>query len=417
MSRFLPLTLLGMALLNPGAGWAHGAFPESRDVLFEQEDDEFPIVLTTFGVMVAEAADDWKWVCEEVAGGGALTTAFEVLDGGRWIFGTGIGLWYSDDHCDWTRHTSELGSIEISDIQRNPADHQSIWVSTSDDEQSASLWVSHDGGDQYSPVDAEVFGPDSQATSFLLDENGQPYFVTGTQGEVEGFWRRTESQWGFQALDYPSADAIYALAGQPAGASSIYVILRSGLGDALGVVDSTGQIETRLAVESFGDWIVAFQRDGDEIWAGGRTVGLFHSTDGGSNWSAPDNSPEAGCLSRWGSDFYQCGNNWVDGYSVLSRDMQGDVFNPVLRFGDIRETLSCPEGSDVKEICEPLWDSVAVYGLDDPLETPTPTLEPTPTSPEAEGGGCLNQKSDGGTSGALFLFALGVWGYRGRRRS
>ncbi|MCK6526974.1 hypothetical protein L6R50_05230 [Myxococcota bacterium] len=382
----VPWALAGLlAVLAPAAARAHGDLPQSTDVVFEDPSDPLPLVLTTFGVLVPRAGDDWEWVCEDVVGSGGISD-FEALPSGTWLFGTAQGLWRSVDRCSWERVGGAVEDLDFTQVSRDVAEPDVVWAATASGGRDNALWRSGDGGSTFAAFAS--FGEGSTVRGFLQGPDGASFWVFGWRDLSPWLWR---SEDGLVFDEHPlqpmaPGTSVYPLGLDPADPSVAYVALRvlDPPHDELGSVAADGTIEALLEVP---DEIVAFAAGPEEgrMVAGGRYAGLYATADGGATWSGPDDAVEAGCLVDRGGVRYRCTHPFADGASVMAALAGGGELQPVQDFADVCRPYECPAGTEVAEVCGPLWEATREEaGLclgEAEQETPAP-------DPGCDGGGC-----------------------------
>lgn len=303
-----------LLLACPRIGWAHGEFPEATGVVFERDADPLPLVVTSFGILAPRRADDWTWVCEEVTGETSVTT-FAALPSGRWFLGTFYGLWSSDDRCRWQVVPGDLEGRFVTQVQRDAVEPERVWAATSNGDMDNALWRSDDGGASF--IAHATFGTGSAVRGFLQGSGGAPWYVFGWRDDLPWFWHSADGEvWTEHPIEaLPQGNSVYPLGIDSRDPSRAYLEFHGYYGDSLVRVDPEGTLTVLL---DLADDVTAFATgpsDG-EIWAGGRNVGWYHSTDDGQSWDGPDPAPEAGCVVPHGDDWYLCHNNWADGAAV-----------------------------------------------------------------------------------------------------
>jgi len=408
MSRIHALLLF--AVMAPSLAVGHGAFPESRALSFRDPGDALPLVLSTFGLLIPQAPGDWQWVCEEVASG-AIVTDVLALSSGRTLLATGAGIRFSDDLCNWQTVEGDVGFADVA--QMDLSDEGDLWVANAEPGLGGGLWRSSDGGATFEAQWTSIFGEDVSVNGFVFGADGTPQFVTGDLGDGPVWWWRDGADWTVTTTDSVDGDAAYALS-LSVGGDEVFVALRTGAGDKLIAVSKDGTQRPCLERETLQDFILEASAGPGvgEIRLATVNTGLWTSFDDGTEWQSPQEPPRAGCLQRVGSDFYQCTDNYIDEATLIKHSGDPSQAEPVLRFGEVRETLGCSEDSDVIRICEPLWPLVEVYGLNDESITPYPeTPTPTETGDPTNGGG---EGCDCESGGAAWLLAPLLWMRRRR---
>lgn len=394
----------------------HGQFPQSDSVRLRDPSDALPMVITTFGFLKARSANDWTWVCEDVTGqtfNYNLDFPFEVLKSDRWLLGTTEGLWYSQDHCSWTR-SAGVESLYITQIQKDTVNSDRIWASSSTGGADNAIWYSEDEGESFQS--GVHFGDGTTVRGFLQGKYGGPWYVVGLLDGTLHLWYAEDfsakpSDWSVFEIPLEEYSSVYPLEIDMNDESVAWLrvsnsdtridsLVRFTLADGFSTVFTMDS-----AIDAF-----ASGPGEHELFVGGRQGGLYHSTDG-VHFGEPVYEPQAGCLKTYGNRRFQCTNDLADQVSVIETDLVTGQQKNVLWFGDVHEPETCPSDSQSAQICDPYWESVKASAWLD--LTPVPTATPVPE----ESTGCNCSGSDNATPSAsllLLLPGLGLW--RRRRR-
>lgn len=400
--------LLGSALsVQASTRPAHGVFPQSDSVRLKNALDPLPVVITTFGFLKPLSSHDWNWVCEDVTGetfNYNLDFPFELLANDRWLLGTTAGLWWSQDHCTWTRATG-IETLYITQIQRDVVDPDRIWASSSTGEAYNGIWYSEDDGESFQL--GVHFGTGTTVRGFMEGKDGGPWFVVGLLEGALHLWYAPEfssnaSDWQVFPIPLEPYSSVYPLEidmNDPEVAwlrisnsdTRIDSLVRFTLANGFSTVFSMDS-----AIDAFASGPAPL-----ELFVGGRQGGLYHSTDG-VTFGEPSYQPQAGCLKTYGNRRFQCTNDLADGIAVIETDLTTGKQKDVLWFGDVHEPETCPEGSQSAQICDPYWESVKATAWLDLTPVPTPTPEPE-ASP---GCGCGEPASEPSAAGLSLPFLL-----------
>ncbi len=344
------------------AAAAHTGIPQSLSVTLRPGSDNDVLVSTTFGpVITHDSGGSWRVICEEAIGyGTGQRPAWWISPSGAMFAGSFKGLFVArGDGCTW-QSISDFESTGCSDIQANgnallatsgkygvenrilrSTDQGLTWTASA--EKSSKLFYS---SLRIAPsnalrvyVAAWWFEP---STSILLrsDDNGQT------------FTRRDLSA----AL--PAAGAFYVLAVHPLKPEVVFAsVIRDTEPRTAWLLKSTDSGDTFVPVvttpEIFGS--VAFGADPSVVY-GAAGNALYMSSDEGRSFTQLLAPRRNACVAAVGNRVFSCGLQELDGWAV-GEGQSGD-FGPLLKWSAISGPISCPTGSAVQMLCEPLWPVV-----------------------------------------------------------
>ncbi len=395
-------------VLLPGlmgaSAWAHGTFPESEAVVWEDPQDPLPLVWTTFGILIPRETDDWDWVCEEVTGGSS-GTGFAVLPSGTWFISTVNGLFTSADRCQWEVVPAFEGWF-VTQVASDPVDPRVLWVATASGDRTNALWRSQDGGKTFDAFGD--FGEMATVRGFRLNAKGTRIIAVGWRDSLPYLWRWDGVDWEELLIEGAEKWSLLALGVDAQDPGTSWIGLHSYDLDRVVSVSSEGVFTARYDLP---DVITAFATGPQpgQVDVGGRNAGWAHSDDGGQNFTDLDTTPEAGCFIDHDGERWFCTNNWADGAAVFSGDSLGEDLTPRLLFGDVHGVLECPAGSTTQAMCEPLWEAVReTSGLDVGDDDVAGDDDSAGDGGEDEGcGGCDSGRGNA-PSGLFLLGILGV---------
>ena len=116
-----------------------------------------PVVF--WGLWVSQPNGQWKWICEEMINTNRFRKFALSTDGA--FYTTDIkGLTQSTDHgCTWTPATGDIANLHTTDVDVDPVDGATAYVSTGD-----GGTVTDDGGDRSPPSTPSIVTHDHGAT-------------------------------------------------------------------------------------------------------------------------------------------------------------------------------------------------------------------------------------------------------------
>jgi hypothetical protein len=386
-----------------------------------QADDPSQLTIeASYGLLVGQQ-DSFAWICHEAVTEPAalLSPRYHRTSQQTWLAWLtdaaqgrdGAPLWRSPDGCDWQAPAGTQGQV-ILDVASAAGE---VLAAAG----AGGLLRSLDDGSSFSPA---LSAPDRIFYTVLpgsgLAGSGETrWWATATDaaGARLFLWRLVGEDWVEQELALPEDVAVPAelkLAGVAQERAWVVVdplgpdVLLQVEGEEVQHLDtgSPGAL-TDVAIDGETAWFI---RDGL----------LLFSLQAGALQEHPAFPPGIGL------DLVQ-GELWTAPQSqitrvLLSRSTDGGAsFETLAHPDDIAAPLSCPAGSDVAEICEPLWETLLprIRGFDSPPvdtglgdtgELPIPPHpddeEPAPTEPEPDKGcGCASLPSPWGYGALLGL--------------
>lgn len=388
--------------LLPAVAWGHGAVPETINVVFASPDDEVPLVMTSFGVVLSAGADDWDWVCEDLTGQ-TYGTLFEALPDGTWLFGATLGLWRSEDRCDWATIPALDGAF-ISGLAADPEVDGRVWLSTTTLDAANGLWRSDDSGRSWTlQVGPEILGEGAEVRGFVRD--GDTWALVGWRGGSPYLWwsEGLEDWTELPIADLPDDASVTPLGVDPDEPLALWLRYNGAEADQLVHASLDGVFEVRLELA---DNLLGFATGPDvgQVEVGGRTAGLHRSADGGATWQEASFPAEVGCIVDHAGTRYLCANNWLDEGGVIAGAPGGEDWTPILDFADVHGTLECPSGTETQDVCAPLWEGTRSFaGLD---QVDLGLGDDTGADDTDKGGGCGCASGAPGGAGMMGFAAV-----------
>lgn len=378
--------------------------------------------------LVIPAGDDWRWICHEaVTETGVLRSPRYARspDGGwlAWIPDPALGrggetLFRSTDGCDWPAVTG-LGVVTSAAF--DPADGTSALATSGTPGAANAIWASSDGGATFVPAfpplpdrrfGSVAHGPD-ESWATATDDAGLRLFLW--HRPADGVWVEHELPASAAPAELrvltPGAPGVVWLLLDPFGADTVLEAHADGtsavaLARNVTITDAAWDGSRLWLVQ---DGVFLLSLDGAEITehpAFPLSIGI--TVTDGVLWAAPQSYLADALLSRS-----------TDG---------GETFETLAHPDDIAAPLSCPAGSRMATVCEPLWDQLLprIRGYDTPpVDTGTepepeipPHVDPETPPVEAEAGTGCGCDGSGGAGGLLpGLLLLGLRGRSGRSGS
>ena len=321
------------------------------------------VLRTTFGVLLADDAGKWHWVCESAIGySGTQDPAIGIMADTSIIAGLFTGLSHSTvDRCSWSFVPGALVKQVVSDVTVRKDDPASAFA----------LTCTYDGGGGTNPqYKVQLHG---------TSDNGASWKTLGTALPRNAFVETLEVAPSSPARIYVSAELIEApLHGvvyttDDTGETwlSADVNLLSDMTDVktntekalyIAAVDPTnpdrvyartgGEGPTRLLVSDDGakTWVerirltgqmlgFALSPDGKRVFVGGPQDGIKVASTG--DWQFTQTTKiEIECLTAHATGLYACSNE-ANGFLLGLSGDEGKTFKPLLHFTDIEGPLTC----------------------------------------------------------------------------
>lgn len=449
MSRRVAISLtLACALAwssPPRAAVANGRFPASTTITTRPGAPGDLFLGVTFGLLISrDSGASFHWLCENAVGyAGVFDPKYRVASDGT-IYATNF---------DGLRVSRDGGcSFEFAAMAAAPGSPGAIfdkWVDAIDVAQGGEVWIgTADGGkpnDVYRSTDmAHTFSPMGLASSqvwyksLVASRDGARLYASGYQVTTADpnctdpdpqlcpplpprvRLYRTDNPtaakvaWTELAVDnIPFATTPLFLfdAVHPSNSQIIYgrsIGANSG-GDVL--LRSTNAGVTWSPVLSLAEPMraVAIRASG-EVWVGTLSQGIFVAADGETFTPLAD-SPSAACLGVAGDGkMLACGANWEPNFFALATSENGDSWQTLARFSQIKGPLMCPTGTLAHDTCaQTLWPAIAEQFGIEPAPDALPDA-PTPTPPSKP---CC---SGAGATSSLFAAVIVAISMARRRR-
>ncbi len=352
----IPVAVLAAAIAG------HTGIPQSLSITLRPDTDDVVLVSTTFGAVLSnDRGATWRNICEEAIGyGTGQRPAWWLSASGAMFAGSFKGLFVArTGGCAW-QSVPDFDETGASDIQSVGA---TILATSNKYGVVNRILRSVDDGLTWtpSPEKSDVlfyssvrFAPSnpmrvyagawwfSPFTSILLrsDDNGQTY----TRKDLSA------------AL--PAAGAFYVLGVHPTKPEVVFAtVIRDAEPHAAWLLKSVDSGETFAPVvtttELFGS--VAFGMDPTVVYAASGNE-LWKSIDEGQTFTKRDSPKKNACVTTRGTSVFSCGLQELDGWAA-GQGPNGD-FGPLLRWYGIAGPLTCPVGSVVQTLCEPVWPVV-----------------------------------------------------------
>ena len=382
-------------LVVPATAWGHGRFARTVDASFGTRAN---VVSTTYGLLVGNQENEWRWVCSEAVGydDDFLDPPVAVF-GSRLFAATTEGLRVSSNGgCAFSTVTS-VPAVWVTDVV---ATRDAVWASTAAPG-DGGLWRSVDGGASFervmftgkalAPVDLDVDGDAVRVVGIVTEDDEAPEHVmfTGTDGGAS--WSETLLPQGEGTFTFLDAAGDVLLVRQDGRQTDR--VHRSVDGGVTWAVVLEAPFELSHAAGPASDIVLVAAGEG----------GVYASSDKGASFAHQGDAPALSCLAaRPGGDLVGCVRDPQNGPGFLAR-WQEDRFEVLSELSDIVGPVRCAIPDAAQRLCQQRWPDVRDRaGI--PAADPGP---PAVTEAPASGCGC-------GVTSALVLVPL--WPRRRRRQ-
>jgi len=407
--RFGLVTLVILATLLPLRVHAHGAFPDSGQLLVSSDRPNQIIVSANFGLLVSrDSGSTWRWVCENAIGPEPSLFQLGPSPAFKLLAVSYNGLHVSaDDACTWSLAGGALANASVLLAFPDPTNAQHVVAIARQRTDSGTgpmvVVESVDGGatfgmtplyiaaskDILSGVEVSRSEPDTMyATMYTYETTPHPRLLRSV--DRGGTWQTVD------LVPVVGEKTVRLILVDPRDADVVYLRIFDSPGDRLAIVRDGGAT-VELPLNLSGPMSAFLLRaDGVIIVSTKEKGASFLSTDGGRTFSAWANAPGVRGLAEVDGTIYAAADNFKDGFAVgRSRD-NGQTWEPLLRFNSICGPVAC---ENVEAVCAAPWrDLVALFGIEE--KNCGRILPDTPSDPTSISGCSCSLSTRSGFDGA-----------------
>ena len=375
--RSLSFLLAVVGLATPSLVWAHaGALPQTIDLVERGGDGPSIGLETTFGLLLAEDGDSFRWVCHETIirdlttvlpnyhqnQDGVLLASTRLLS--ESLLDARESVYRSVDGCNWVAPLGLTDAL-VADLAFDPAngDRAVATLGALGDEVVNGIRISNDGGLSWSPASVEVENRLFRDLVFASGGQGVVWTTANWFNPLSAHVLKSEDSgatWSSMDLDFPVDDSVQVLVDVRAvsydGSTAWLVVNAPSSNHLLRLDDFGGAVEQVLMLEDTMD-DMAIDPSG-AVWLATRDSGLYRSSDG-LEFVAVDGAPHSlGIAADHRGLFAAVDINQHPFALSLSSD-DGATFAPLFEFGELLGPLECSADSDSAQHCDPVWDVLA----------------------------------------------------------
>ena len=375
---------------------AHGGLPVSQHILRKNGGDQMFVPVVFWGLWVSQPDGRWKWICEEEINQNRYRKFALSTDGA--FYTTDVkGLTLSTDNgCTWTPASGDIASLHTTDVDVDPVDGATAYVSTGDGgtvlpdggvvPASNAVYVTHDHGATWAPLpglasqSARLFtsvrvAPSSGMVLYTASNFSSTPFTPAIHHSTDGGATFTTTTLSYMldgvaphalevlAVDPRNPDVVWAraIAEVPEGGTSVtrHGLLRSADGGMTWSEEYKLDAVTESSGQTRGIDGVAFDSAAGRVYVATRT-GLISGSDDGSatapTLAATSTLSQTQCVDVHGGAVYTCSSQFPPDNAAIARSTDnGQTFSSVLNYVDTVGPVDCPAGTPVGDICPSYW--------------------------------------------------------------
>lgn len=435
------LGLCCVAALSQSAA-ANGRAPGTSTINFRQGMDSHVAAGMTFGLVIStDSGATWRWICEDAIGYGGMYDPDYVFTRTGALFATTFdGLKVMRDGCTFGNPN---GTKFVSTITQGAT--------------GALYHGAADGPSAMNPGDSKIY---------RSDDDGQTWPVSAMPGVLNDWWQSLEVAPSDGDRVYLSG---YRFVPNPNGGGNVinFLLFRSSNAgvswEPLPTTTFTTMPNSRVEIAGISktnpDLVYArvslednnladaiyrstdggltwkrilgkatkisfLVRGNGELLAATQAFGSVKSTDNGDTWTDLANPPHINCLAENGAgEVWACTQNYgsmqapSDDHGIMkSADLV--TWSPVLQFQQIKDPVSCAEGTVQKAQCDSeLWCGLCLQlGCDPNRECAGGPVDAGGGEPPESEAGCCKNSATPAPGALLLVLGVGLLLLRPRRR-
>ena len=420
------------ALVWSATAHANGRFPKSTNVFLQPGNPQTILLGVTFGLLISrDGGASFQWICEEAIGyGGTFDPDYAVAADGVIFATTFEGLRVTrDGGCTWETAGELSPDDYFEEVEIGP--DGTVWAATASDMNPNHVYQSTDSGMTFTPMDSGL--PNVWWKSLrVAPSDPQRLYVTGyrvNQAMADGgapmptavAYRTVDGGQNWTALDLSTiqfGNVPWVFVEVVANDNPDVLYVRSqgaegAIGDVLYRSTDSGDTWTEILRTDVAMQAVLMRQNGT-LMVGTLTSGVHRSVNGGDTWEM-DSLPQMCCLGESGDGtLFSCGANWDPDFFALGRSMDGQSWDKVVRFSEVKTAYSCPTGTIQRDTCESKrWPSLCeMFGCNGTVDA-----SPTPDGPVIDNGkrGCCQVGGQTPWDSLVLGMAIGLLLWRRRR--
>ena len=339
-----------IAVAVPALAHANGAFPDAQSILTPVDRPAQILLVTNFGViMSADAGATWLWSCETEGNAFGMLYQLSPLPSTRLFTVADQGLAFSDNGtCTWTTARGALDGQSVTDAYVDPdaANHVlAIGIASS----IYSVYESRSGGMAFSP--ALFTAPASHTINSVETARSDPmtmYLAMTSPTTAPLLARSRDGGAHFDIKDLePSLGKglLRIISIDPADPERVLLRFNGANEQAIALTTDGGATATKPVVVN-GNFTSFVRLPSGTLLVGGMVdfavvPGLYRSRDRGESFARLPTPPSIRALSQRDGIVYAATDNFGDGYAAGTSADEGDTWQPLLRYEQLRAIIPC----------------------------------------------------------------------------
>jgi hypothetical protein len=341
---------LALALvLVPAPAAGHGAFPDSESLLTPPERPDEIVLVLNFGLLLtSDGGKSWLWSCEHLANELGRFYQLGPLPRHRLYAVANNRLIYTADRsCSWQIVGGAIADVRVIHAFVDPV--RPDWVLVAGTRSGADLVLdSADGGESFdvryttAPGDFVINVERARSdplTIYAALQSG-PMFLPALARSTDG-----GASWqviNLFAMGGPGTVRIIAI--DPDNPRKLFLRWSGASGDAVAVSEDGGDTVTKTLTASTGLFTAFVRAPSGALLVGGTVdsaPALFRSRNGGATFERAPDPPPLRALSEREGRIYAASDNFTSGWVVGSTVDEGDSWQPVVSFAEVRGIVGC----------------------------------------------------------------------------
>jgi hypothetical protein len=341
---------VAVAVAVPAIAHANGAFPDAQSILTPVDRPAQILLVTNFGViMSADAGATWLWSCETEGNALGMLYQLSPLPSTRLFTVADQGLAFSDNAtCTWVTAGGALDGQSVTDAYVDPdvPDHVlAIGIASS----IYSVYESRSGGMSFSP--ALFTAPASHTINSVEISRSDPmtmYLAMTSPTTAPLLARSRDGGAHFDIKDLePSLGKglLRIISIDPEDPERVLLRFNGANEQAIALTTDGGATASKPVVVN-GNFTSFVRLPSGTLLVGGMVEfavvpGLYRSRDHGGSFQRLPTPPSIRALSQRDGVVYAATDNFGDGYAAGTSADEGDTWNALLRYDQVRAILPC----------------------------------------------------------------------------
>jgi hypothetical protein len=397
------LAVAALVLAAPAIARANGAFPDAQSVLTPADRPGQIMLVTNFGViMSADAGATWLWSCETDGNAYGMLYQLAPPPSRRLFVVANQALAFSDDGtCSWGTAGGALTGQGVTDAFVDPGNGNRV-LAVGLTSSIYSVYESAVGGMSFAP--ALYTAPANTAINSVEIARSDPmtvYLAMTSPTTAPLLARSRDGGAHFEVHDLEASlgrGLLRIIAIDPEDPDRVLLRFNAANDQAIALTTDGGMTATRPVVVN-GNFTSFVRTPSGTLLVGGMVdfavvPAIYRSRDRGASFERLPTSPSVRALSQRDGVVYAATDNFNDGYALGTSTDEGDSWQPLLRYDQVRAIIPC-----LKSRCQATCQTEVDLGLW-PLEVCSADAPGTTGAGGMGGGGPTGTGGSGGAGGA-----------------